>query len=76
MAPVAIDCKTAAMFGSRAIRIIIERYQPDHSIVGRIHEGKRVDSIGQTMVINPDIFRHGGRVDIRINNSTVDAIPQ
>ena len=62
--------------GSRAIRAIIEKHQPDLCIAGHIHEGKGVDTIGRTTVINPGMFRQGGWIDIRINTSHIDATLQ
>jgi len=62
--------------GSRAIRAIIEKHQPDLCIAGHIHEGKGVDTIGRTTVINPGMFRQGGWIDIRINASHIEATLQ
>ncbi len=62
--------------GSRAIRTIIEKHQPDLCIAGHIHEGKGVDTIGRTTVINPGMFRQGGWIDIRINTSYIEATLQ
>jgi hypothetical protein len=62
--------------GSRSIRTCIEKYQPDLCIAGHIHEGKGVDTIGRTTIINPGMFRQGGWIDIRINNSHIDATLQ
>ena len=59
--------------GSRAIRAFIEKHQPDLCIAGHIHEGKGVDTIGRTTVINPGMFRQGGWIDIRINKSHIEA---
>jgi uncharacterized protein len=62
--------------GSRSIRTCIEKYQPDLCITGHIHEGKGVDTIGRTTIINPGMFRQGGWIDIRINTSHIDATLQ
>ena len=62
--------------GSRAIRAIIEKHQPDLCIAGHIHEGKGVDTIGRTTVINPGMVRQGGWIDIRINTSHIEATLQ
>jgi uncharacterized protein len=62
--------------GSRAIRACIEKHQPDLCITGHIHEGKGIDTIGRTTVINPGMFRQGGWIDIRINKSHIDATLQ
>ncbi len=39
--------------GSKIIRTFIERYQPLVCFTGHIHEGRAVDHIGHTMVVNP-----------------------
>lgn len=59
--------------GSTAIRAFIEKYQPDLCITGHIHEGKGIDAIGRTKIINPGMFRQGGWVDIHINTSYIEA---
>ena len=59
--------------GSQAIRACIEKHQPDLCIAGHIHEGKGVDTIGRTTVINPGMFRQGGWIDIRINKAHIEA---
>jgi hypothetical protein len=38
--------------GSTAVREFIEKYQPDVTICGHIHEGRGKDVIGKTQVIN------------------------
>jgi uncharacterized protein len=62
--------------GSRSIRSFIEKYQPELCIAGHIHEGKGVDTIGRTTIINPGMFRQGGWIDIRINKSNINATLQ
>lgn len=59
--------------GSTAVRALIEKHQPDLCIAGHIHEGKGVDTIGRTTIINPGMFRQGGWVDIHINTSHIEA---
>ncbi|MCL5257074.1 MAG: phosphoesterase, partial [Chloroflexi bacterium] len=39
--------------GSKAVRAIIEKYQPMLGLHGHIHEGKGEQKIGRTMCINP-----------------------
>lgn len=39
--------------GSKSIRKFIEKYQPLFCFTGHIHEGRAVDHIGRTMVVNP-----------------------
>jgi len=55
--------------GSKAIRTIIEKYQPALSIVGHIHEAKGEDSIINSPIINPGMLRDGGWVSIEVKNS-------
>jgi Icc-related predicted phosphoesterase len=50
--------------GSLAVREFIKNYQPDVCITGHIHEGKGEDKIGQTVVINPGMFKNGGYVEV------------
>ena len=39
--------------GSKSIRKFIEKYQPLVCFTGHIHEGRAVDRIGNTLVVNP-----------------------
>ncbi len=39
--------------GSRAVRRVIEEYQPILGLHGHIHESGGVDKIGRTIVLNP-----------------------
>ena len=55
--------------GSKAIRTIIEKYQPDLCITGHIHEAKGHDMIGKTPVYNHGMLRHGGWIQIDIQQS-------
>lgn len=55
--------------GSRAIRTIIEKHQPDLCISGHIHEAKGQDMIFNTPVYNPGMLRLGGWVTIDITQS-------
>jgi Icc-related predicted phosphoesterase len=50
--------------GSPAVRAFIETYQPDVAVVGHIHEGRGVDRIGATQVLNAGALREGGYVVI------------
>ncbi len=44
--------------GSRALRAFIEEKQPPLVITGHIHEGRSVDNIGKTVIVNPGpLFR-------------------
>ena len=50
--------------GSPAVRTFIERHRPDVAVVGHIHEGRGIDRIGDTLVLNPGALRDGGYVVI------------
>lgn len=45
--------------GSKSIRRFIERFNPIACFTGHIHEGKGVDNIGETIIINPGPFSDG-----------------
>jgi Icc-related predicted phosphoesterase len=46
--------------GSRSVRIFIERHAPDVAVVGHIHEGRGIERLGATTVVNPGALRDGG----------------
>ena len=48
--------------GSTAVRQFIEREQPEICVCGHIHEGRGVDRIGETTIINPGTLADGGYV--------------
>ena len=48
--------------GSPAVRAFIETRKPDIAIVGHIHEGRGVDRVGDTLVLNAGALRDGGYV--------------
>jgi len=50
--------------GSPAVRAFIERHAPDLAVVGHIHEGRGVDRLGGTVVLNAGALRDGGYVVI------------
>jgi Icc-related predicted phosphoesterase len=50
--------------GSPAVRAFIEAVHPDLAIVGHIHEGRGIDRVGDTTVVNPGALRDGGYVVI------------
>jgi Icc-related predicted phosphoesterase len=39
--------------GSKSVRMLLERYEPQLGLHGHIHEGAAAQKIGQTLVINP-----------------------
>lgn len=45
--------------GSRAIRRLVEDWQPDLVLCGHIHEARGRDTIGRSVVINPGPWRSG-----------------
>lgn len=51
--------------GSTAVREFIEKNQPDICLCGHIHEGRGMDRIGKTLVINPGMLADGGYVILR-----------
>jgi Icc-related predicted phosphoesterase len=59
--------------GSPAVRAFIEAHAPDVAVVGHIHEGRGIDRIGRTLVLNPGALRDGGYVLVDDDGSTVHA---
>jgi Icc-related predicted phosphoesterase len=45
--------------GSRAVRRLVEDWQPDLVLCGHIHESRGRDTIGRSVVINPGPWRSG-----------------
>jgi Icc-related predicted phosphoesterase len=52
--------------GSSSVRSFIERYGPAVCFTGHIHEGRGVDNIGGTKIINPGPLHHGGYAEVEI----------
>ena len=50
--------------GSPAVRAFIEERRPDVAVVGHIHEGRGVERVGTTLVLNAGALRDGGYVVI------------
>lgn len=50
--------------GSPAVRAFIERTRPALAVVGHIHEGRGIDRVANTTVVNPGALREGGYVVI------------
>lgn len=48
--------------GSPAVRAFVESRRPDLGVVGHIHEGRGVDRVGDTLVLNAGALRDGGYV--------------
>ena len=58
--------------GSQAVREFIERTELAACLCGHIHEGKGLDRIGETWVVNPGPLRHGGYANIEIGDTDVE----
>jgi Icc-related predicted phosphoesterase len=56
--------------GSPAVRAFIEEAQPDLAVVGHIHEGRGIDQIGTTTVVNPGALREGGYAVVEYDDAT------
>lgn len=57
--------------GSRSIRRFIEKYQPILTVSGHIHEGRGVDKLNNTVLVNPGPFRNGFYATIEIEGRSV-----
>jgi Icc-related predicted phosphoesterase len=62
--------------GSKAIRAIIEQYQPDLCICGHIHESRGMDKVGKTPVYNPGMLGEGGWLRITFQQSQLNVTLQ
>ena len=59
--------------GSPAVRAFIERCRPDVAVVGHIHEGRGVDRLGSTLVVNAGAARDGGYVVVEDDGTQLTA---
>jgi len=59
--------------GSPAVRAFIEAHSPDIAIVGHIHEGRGVDQVGATRVLNAGALRDGGYVVVDDDGTRITA---
>ncbi len=59
--------------GSTAIRRFIESHAPDLCLTGHIHEGRGVDSIGTTRIINPGMLMSRGWVSVSIDKTALES---
>ena len=59
--------------GSPAVRAFIEARRPDLALVGHIHEGRGVDRVGETPVMNAGALRDGGYVVVDDDGRTLSA---
>ena len=59
--------------GSRSVRSFIEHHRPLVCLCGHIHEGRGLDSIGDTRIINPGPLRDGWYAVIDLEGGEVRA---
>jgi hypothetical protein len=59
--------------GSPAVRTFIEARRPDIAVVGHIHEGRGIERVGETVVVNPGALRDGGYVVIEHDETGIRA---
>jgi uncharacterized protein len=59
--------------GSPAVRAFLEARRPDLAVVGHIHEGRGVDRVGGTLVLNAGALRDGGYVVVEDGPAGVTA---
>jgi uncharacterized protein len=59
--------------GSPAVRAFIEAHRPDVAVVGHIHEGRGIDRVGDTVVLNPGALRDGGYVLVEDDGRSLQA---
>jgi Icc-related predicted phosphoesterase len=59
--------------GSEAVRKFIENKQPEVAICSHIHEGKGIDCIGKTTIINPGRFSEGYCGIVKVEEKNIEA---
>ena len=59
--------------GSPAVRAFIEARRPQVCVVGHIHEGRGVDRVGDTLVLNAGALRDGGYVVVDDDGTALHA---
>jgi Icc-related predicted phosphoesterase len=62
--------------GSPTVRAFIEAVRPDLAIVGHIHEGRGIDRVGDTTVVNPGALRDGGYVVVEYDEASGTLRPE
>jgi len=62
--------------GSKAVRRIVEELKPDVAVCAHIHEGRGVDEIGRTKIINPGRLPEGycGIVEVGEGGVTAELV--
>jgi hypothetical protein len=58
--------------GSPAVRAFIAAHRPDVAIVGHIHEGRGVERLGETTVVNAGALRDGGYAVVTDDGTRLD----
>lgn len=59
--------------GSPAVRRFIEAVRPDVAVVGHIHEGRGIERVGDTLVLNAGALRDGGYVVVEHDGGDLTA---
>jgi Icc-related predicted phosphoesterase len=62
--------------GSPAVRAFIETHAPEVAVVGHIHEGRGIDRIGATTVVNPGALRDGGYALLDYDEDSCRLVPR
>ncbi len=57
--------------GSFALRRFVEQVQPLAYFTGHIHEGKGIDFIGKTVIVNPGPLRNGGFASAKLEGHSI-----
>jgi uncharacterized protein len=59
--------------GSRSVLTFIEKYTPVICLTGHIHEGRGIDTINNTKIVNPGAFKDGyyATVDFKRDDSDI-----
>ena len=64
---------SGAHVGSEVVRKFIEDNRPNVAISAHIHEGKGIDELGATKIVNPGRFPEGNCAIISLTSAGVDA---
>jgi Icc-related predicted phosphoesterase len=65
---------SGAHIGSSAVRAFIEREQPELVLCGHIHEGRGLDWIGRTRIVNPGPVHDGHYVLVETEGGEIEAL--
>ncbi len=58
--------------GLREIRMLVEKYGPRIHLCGHIHESRGVDSLGETLIVNPGPFSKGYYAIVDVERKKAD----